>query len=159
GAVPVVVVQPGRQRSLPLDRAAVGPTVGPLPQQGLNEALCLPVGLRAGGTGAALGGMEGPARGGGGAGAGPAAGIAQQPQNLDPAPGEPLAGAAEEGRHGHAALIQQDFGIGHAAAVIERDVDVLPADAVPAVSPVPGNPMADARDPAELLDVDVQQLA
>jgi hypothetical protein len=62
------------------------------------------------------------------------------------------------------------FGVGEPGGVIDRDVDVLPADRVAtyalkvgaavAVVPAAGDAMpGTGSDPAELLDVDVDQLA
>jgi hypothetical protein len=57
--VPIVVVQPGRQGGLPLQRTGVGATIGPLAQQGLNEALRLAVGPGRVGAGAPMGDAQG----------------------------------------------------------------------------------------------------
>jgi hypothetical protein len=57
-ATPIVVVQPPRQGGLPLERAGVGPPIGPLPQQALNEALGLAISPRGVRPGPAMGDPE-----------------------------------------------------------------------------------------------------
>jgi hypothetical protein len=60
------------------------------------------------------------------------------------------------------ALVGQDRGIGQARGVIDGDVQVFPADAVVAVDhagSAAGDAVPDAGDPAELLGIDVHELA
>jgi hypothetical protein len=80
-------------------------------------------------------------------------------------------GAAQEGDGGGRFLVTKHLGVGESAVVVDRDVDVFPADgraAMPvfvgegwlvvvaaAADPFPGATL----DPAELLDVDVHELA
>jgi hypothetical protein len=77
----------------------------------------------------------------------------------------------QEADRGCRFFVGQDFGVGEAAVVVDGDVDVLVADGAAAaaglVDPArvvvlraaADTPARAALDPAELLDVDVQQLA
>jgi hypothetical protein len=57
------------------------------------------------------------------------------------------------------AFARQDLGVGEPRGVVDGDVQVLPADALDAIAPVAGDAVARAGDAAELLGVDVDELA
>lgn len=57
------------------------------------------------------------------------------------------------------ALVGVDLGEGHATMVVHGHEDVLPADVASALSAIAGDPVSNPVEAAELLDVDVQQLA
>src|SRR5438132_8534584 len=61
--VPIVIVQPGRQGGLALERAGIRAAVGPLPQQCLDKALGFAIGLGTVRAGPALGHAQGLAGG------------------------------------------------------------------------------------------------
>jgi hypothetical protein len=134
-SVPIVVVQPARQGCLPLEGAGIGPAVGPLPQQGLDEALGLAVGLGGVGPGPAVSDGQGVKRGGHDARAVAGAVVAQHALDPHAPPREPFDRAPQEAGDRLAALVEEDFGVGQAAAVIDRHVNVLPADAAAAAGP------------------------
>jgi hypothetical protein len=69
--------------------------------------------------------------------------------------------ATEEADCGRCFLVAKDLGVGEAAVVVDRDVDVLPAflALVASVVAAAGHSVSGAVDPAELLHVDVDQLA
>ena len=71
----------------------------------------------------------------------------------------PSAGPVQEAHGGRRQLILQHFAVGHTARIIDGGVQDLPADAFHPPRVIPMDTMADAADPAELLRVDVQQLA
>ena len=73
--------------------------------------------------------------------------------------GEPGEGALEEGHGAVLALVGQDLGVGQPGGIVDADMQELPAAAALLAGPVAGDAVADAVDPAELLDVDVDQLA
>jgi hypothetical protein len=74
--------------------------------------------------------------------------------------GKPGEGPLEKGDGGGLALVGQDLGIGQARSVVDRDMEVFPADAAgPVSAAVAGDAVADAGDLAELLGVEVDQLA
>jgi hypothetical protein len=67
----------------------------------------------------------------------------------------------EEANRAGLALVREDLGVGQARGVIDRDVQVFPADAAVAVDDAgaaAGDAVPDAGDLAELLGVDVDQL-
>ena len=70
-------------------------------------------------------------------------------------------GGLEEGDGALLPLVGQDLREGEARGVVDADVDELPADAagLALACAVAGDAMADALEAAELLDVDVDQLA
>jgi hypothetical protein len=87
--------------------------------------------------------------------------VGHDPLDLDAVAGKPGARPLEEGNRAGLALVGEDLGSGQARGVIDRDVQVFPADAAVAVDhagPAAGDAVADAGDPAELLGVDVDQL-
>ena len=57
------------------------------------------------------------------------------------------------------ALGGQQLGVGEAAVVVHRDVEILPAGVRATAHPVLADAFPHLPEPAELLDVDVQQLA
>jgi len=71
----------------------------------------------------------------------------------------PADGALEEGGAVFLALAWQQLGVGEAGVVVDRDVQVLPAGARAALHTVLEDPLADVVETAELLGVDMQQLA
>ena len=81
-----------------------------------------------------------------------------------PSAGEEGGGPAQEGRAGGGLLVGVDLAVGEAGVVVDGGVDVVEADAAAAVGAggLRGrwtSPAAAVGDPAELLDVDVDQLA
>ena len=80
--------------------------------------------------------------------------------------GEVVDGAGQERRAGRALLVGQDLGVGQPGVVVDQRVDVVEADpgsrsgrrSAPCCAAV-GPPAAAVGDPAELLDVHVDQLA
>src|SRR5262245_10942787 len=91
--------------------------------------------------------------------------VRQDPFHGDAAGGEPGVGSAPERGAGAARFVGEDFGVGQAAVVVDSAVEVGVADAGSATGPAVGGGSAmDAVaaagwDLAELLDVDVDQLA
>ena len=65
----------------------------------------------------------------------------------------------QEGDGALLALVGQDLGEGDARGVVEADVDELPAGAAAPAGALAGDAVADPLEAAELLDVDVDQLA
>ena len=97
--------------------------------------------------------------------------VGQYPLDGDSVPGVELDRSPEERDHGWRLVVSENFGVGQAAAVIDRDVDVFPAgdlavDPGGVSSPGTACPVGHADDagrgaaldPAEFLDVDVNQL-
>jgi hypothetical protein len=69
--------------------------------------------------------------------------------------------ATQEGGSGRCSFVIEHLGVGETAVVVDGDVDVFPAllPLVAAVAAVAGDPMPRTIDPAELLDVNVEQFA
>ncbi|KQT70250.1 hypothetical protein ASG51_14460 [Methylobacterium sp. Leaf465] len=67
----------------------------------------------------------------------------------------------EEGEAGAALLVRMDLGVGQPGMVVDGQVQILPADpaALALAGALAGDAMAGALEAAELLDVDVDQLA
>jgi len=164
-AVMVVAMEPAGKSAGAVGLAGVGAGVGPFVEQGAVEALDLAVGL----------GPVGPAvlvddavLGEGGVEEAAPVGevVVGQDAFDDDAPGtEPGFGSAPEGGAGGAGLIGEDLGVDEAAVVVDGAVEVGVADAGSAPGPGGGrgpaqDPVAAAgRDLAQLLDVNVDQLA
>jgi hypothetical protein len=90
--------------------------------------------------------------------------------DADAVAGEEVDRPPEEAGRRDCLLVDQHLGVGEAAVVVDRDVDELPAGVADAAAiggvgvgglaaPVAGDAMAGAQDSAELLDVDVDELA
>jgi len=157
--VPIVVVEPAFERGGPLSRAVKRWAVRPLTEHGADEALgCA---IRAGrvGPGAPMDEAVRAARCG--KGTRPVAGavVTEDAVHADAAAPEPRHGAAHEAADRGARLIGQDFGVRHARAVVDADMDEFPADAARLAATIAGDAMADVPDAPEFLDVDMQQLA
>jgi hypothetical protein len=75
--------------------------------------------------------------------------------------------ASQEGGCRSSFLVRQHFGVSEARVVVDGDVDKLPAELAAGAAHTTGvlaltvaaHPVTGAGDPAELLDVDVHQLA
>lgn len=88
--------------------------------------------------------------------------VGQDPFDGDAQGREPGGRPGEEGRAGRGGLVGQVFGVGEAGVVVEGGVQVGPAGAglvAASFGSAEGLVAAAVGDPAELLDVDVDQLA
>ena len=91
--------------------------------------------------------------------------------DFDAVAAEEAQGAGEEAHSGGRLLVGEHLGVGEAAVVVDGDVDVLVADGVAPLAvlvgvdrvvvlrPAADTPAGGALDPAQLLDVDVHELA
>src|SRR5262245_27467241 len=149
-------------------RCAVGPAVG----QGADEAFCFAVGLRSVWAASEVADAERAAGDGVDGGAVAAAVVGQHAFDADPVLTIEGDRAAEEACGCCRFLVGEHFRVGEAAVVCDGDVHILPADPVAtdaggvggAATLVLALTAADAFagasfDPAELLDVDVDELA
>ena len=163
-AVVIVVVQPAGEFGQAVGLAGVGPCVGPLGDQGPVEPLDLAVGLGRVGPGVLVrdaGVLECLVEG-----FGPVAGavVGQDPLDGDALAGEPGLGPGPEPGGGVLALIAEDLDVGQAGVVVDGVVDVViptPAGGSATVAYSLGASdhavAAAVGDPAQLLDVDVDQ--
>ena len=94
--------------------------------------------------------------------------VGQQLLDFDPVAAVEGDGAAQEAGSGGCLLVVEDLGVGEAAVVVDGDMNELPAGDAGAAPVDPrlclrgaaaADAVADAADAAELLDVDVDQLA
>ena len=67
--------------------------------------------------------------------------------------------AAQEADRCHGFLVLEHLDVRQPGRVVDRDMDVLPTDPATASAPVAVDAVARPSDPAELLDVDVDELA
>src|SRR4029077_1111895 len=86
----------------------------------------------------------------------PAAVIAHHALNPDAHPGKPRHRAREKVSRGLAALPREDFDEGDAGGVVDGDKHVFPARAPMPDSPIAVDPMADAVNPPERLNVQMR---
>src|SRR5262250_2059890 len=158
-AMPVVVVQPGAQCPRANRGRRIRATIRPLPQQALNEALGLAVRPRRVGPRPQLAHAVALAERGEDVTAVGEGVVGHESAHPNAVAAKPAQGPPDErcGRGG--VYVTQDFDIHEPRCIIDRHVDVVPADVPPAVAAIAGNAMADPDDAAEFLDVDVQQIA
>ena len=81
--------------------------------------------------------------------------------DLDAEASKELQCVEEKAQAGRPLFIGQDLRVGEARVVVDRQVEIFPAHAsgVALASPVAGDPVTDAIELAQLLDVDVNDLA
>src|SRR3954451_20367349 len=159
--MPVVWVQPDRQRSGAVIRGGVGLSVGPFAQGGLDEALGLAVGLGRIGLGPDV--LETEIATGRAEGLGAKAGaiVGHHTGNRDAKVRVVGDRRLEEGDRALLLLVREDLREGHAGGVVDADVDERPSDAPALVltGSIAGDAMADAVEATELFDIDVDQFA
>src|SRR3954466_4765028 len=158
--MPVVSVQPDRQRSGAVIRGWVGLSVGPFAQGGLDEALGLAVCLGRIGLGPDVLETEIAAGAAEGLGAKAGAIVGHHTGNRD-AEVRVVGDRRLEGDRALLLLVREDLREGHAGGVVDADVDELPSDAPALALPrsIAGHAMADAIEATELFDIDVDQFA
>src|SRR3954451_15459599 len=159
--MPVVSVQPDRQRGGAVVRGWVGLSVGPFAQGGLDKALGLAVCLGRIRLGPDV--LETEIAAGGAEGLGAIAGaiVGHHTGNRDAEVRVVGDRRLEEGDRALLLLVREDLREGHPGGVVDADVDELPSDA-PAFAltgSIAGDAMADAVEAAELFDIDVDQFA
>jgi hypothetical protein len=157
---PVVVetqIRPERGRAA--RRAAVRRAVGPFPQQGVDDAFRLAVGLRPVRPGEAL--PHGPPTADGREAPGFVGErvVGEQPADPDPATTEPREGALEKRRARGGIIGGEHLRIGEPGRIINRDMQILPARLPRAATAIAVDAMAHAHDAAEPFKVDVPQVA
>src|SRR3954462_6923990 len=159
--MPVVSVQPDRQRGSAVVRGWVGLSVGPFAQGGLDKALSLAVCLGRIRLGPDV--LEAEIAAGAAEGLGAKAGaiVGHHTGNRDAKVRVVGDRGLEEGDRALLLLVRADLREGDPGGVVDADVDELPSDA-PALAltgSVAGDAMADPVEAAELFDIDVDQFA
>src|SRR3954464_13693503 len=159
--MPVVSVQPDRQRGSAVVRGWVGLSVGPFAQGGLDKALSLAVCL--GRIRLGPDGLETELAACLAEGLGAIAGtiVGHHTGNRDAKVRVVGDRGLEEGDRALLFLVGEELREGHPGGVVDADVDELPSDAPALALPrsVAGDAMADPVEAAELLDSDVDQFA
>src|SRR3954469_19189787 len=159
--MPVVSVQPDRQRTGAVVRGGVGLSVGPFAQGGLDKALSLAVCLGRIRLGPDV--LEAEIAAGAAEGLGAIAGtiVGHHTGNRDAKVHVVGDRGLEEGDRALLLLVRKDLREGHAGGVVDADGDELPSDAPALALPrsVAGDAMADPVEAAELFDIDVDQFA
>jgi hypothetical protein len=155
----VVVMRVVREEGSTVVTGGVGPGVGPLAGDGLDEAFGLAVCLRAIGFGEEM--CEAEFMAGGGEELGAIGGAAIGEELLD---GEAVSGVEAEGQvqsleDALGAFVREETGEGEAGVIIDGDVETFDAGAWVAEGAVTGGAHARAIKAAELLDVEVEEFA
>jgi hypothetical protein len=159
GSPEIVVVEVTREAVGALAGGWVGSFVGPLAKQGLDEAFGLSVGFGSIGPGAEMAELESLAGGLELVGDVAGAVVGHDGLDMDAAVVEPTERASEEAGGGRRSLIGEDLGVGHSSGVVDGDMDELPTDAAGLDRVISMDTVADPADAAQLLDIDMDQLA
>src|SRR5215212_3710611 len=159
--MPVVSVQPDRQRSGAVVRGGVGLSVGPFAQGGLDKALSLAVCLGRIRLGPDVLEAEIAAGGPKRLGAIARAIVGHHTGNRDAEVRVVGDRGLEEGDRALLLLVREDLREGHPGGIVDADVDELPPDApaLALIGSIAGDAMADPVEAAELFDIDVDQFA
>src|ERR1044071_4120788 len=159
--MPVVSVEPERQRSSAVVRGWVGLSVGPFAQGGLDQALGLAVCLGRIRLGPDV--LEAELAAGRAEGLRAIAGtiVGHHASNRDAEVRVVGDRGLEEGDRALLFLVGEDLREGHAGGVVDADVDELPSDAPALALPrsIAGDARADPVEAAKLFDIDVDQFA
>src|SRR2546426_101851 len=155
----IVMLQPARQHAGAIGGGVVGPRIGPLTQQSLDEALGFAVRARGIRPRPVMDEAQRSARR-----AEPDRPIAraivrENPSHPDAAGTEPRQGAPHEAARRVAAFVGQQLDIRDSRAIIYGHVDDLPAAAVALAAALAGRAVAEIPDPAQLLGVDMEHVA
>src|SRR5512132_4612223 len=116
--LPIVVVQPSEQRLGAVARSGIGAAVGPLAQQGLDEALGLAIGARSVRARPAVMHASAAAEAGKAIRDISRAVIRHHPADADAVPPEPRPSAPQELRRRGPALIRQHFDVGQTGGIV-----------------------------------------
>src|SRR4029453_16295400 len=160
GSMAVVPADVSEQcpRAVPAGR--VGEAGGPTPVQRLHEGLRLPVRLRPSRARVAASEAELEAGLAPGARAVTVAVVGEDALDDDSPPAIPSDGPTQEGQALTRPLAREQLRVGKARVVVDRHLQVLPAGRTASLADVvPEHTLAERPEAAELLDVDVQELA
>src|SRR5271155_6018133 len=133
--------------------------VSPFAQGGLDEALGLAVGARGVGAGKEVPHPAAAAQVGNKVRTVGGAVVSHDASDRDPKGLIVIEGAHKKGSSGFLALVGQNFRIGHARMVVDTNVGDLEASTQAALLVSAGNARAHAVEAAELLGVEVEQVA
>ena len=155
----IVVLEPAGHHPPAIRGGVEGPVVRPFAEGGLNEPLGLAVRPRRVRPRPPVDHLQAAARGAETSGEVARPVVSEHASDAHAAGAKPAQGPAQEGAHCGPAFVVQQLHVGHPRVIIDRDVQKLPADPARAILSLPGNAMADPANPAQLLRVQVQQVA
>ena len=159
-AMPVVIVEEGREPCAAIRGMGIGVSVGPFAQGGLDEAFGFAVGPWRIGAGETLFETETSDFSGVGSAAVAGAVVGKETLDLDPELSEEGESGEEKGDGALRALVREELGEGDAGVIIDGDVKVLPTGAAGVIAlAVAGDAMAEALDAGELLNIEVDEFA
>jgi hypothetical protein len=158
-AMEVIVVKIGIEERGSMVAGEIRARVSPLASDGLDEAFGLAIGLRAIGFSEEMGEAELAAGGGEEVGAVGGAAICEETLDGDVVSGEEVESLLESGEDAWESFVWEETGEGEAGVVIDGDVEGLDAGAWIAHEAIAGGADARAREAAQLLDVEVEEVA
>ena len=157
---PLIVVGEEFGESLSaLDRGGIGTVVGPAAQERLDKTFSFSVGAGSVRSGAQVAQAESSAGGCEAVRAIAGAVVGHDAGDFDAVAGVPGDEASKEGGSGWGSFVSQNFGVGQTGGIVDGDVNELPAGASGALPAVASDAVADDLDAAQLLDVDMNELA
>ena len=158
---PVLVVpgQPSREICGPAGGRGERDGIGPFPEHGLNEALCLAVRLRGVGSGADVPDGEHPQRFAEEPGDVSRAVVGHHSLHADAPLLEPAQRPHEEPGGRPPPLVGQHLDIGKPGRIVDGDMQEVVAKPLAGATPVAGDAVADAFKAGQPLDVEMKQLA
>src|SRR5216683_5210600 len=142
-----------------LDRGGIGAVVGPATQERLDKTFSFSVGAGSVGSGAQVAQAESSAGGGEAVRAIAGAVVGHDAGDFDAVTGVPGDEASEEGGSGRGSFVSQNLGVSQSGGIVDGDVNELPAGASAALPAVAGDTVADDLNAAQLLGVDMYELA
>jgi len=155
----VIVVKIGIEEGSSMVAGEIGASISPFASDGLDEAFGLAIGLRAIGFGEEMGEAELAAGGGEEVGAVGGATIGEETLDVDVVSGEEVERLLESGEDAGESFVWEKTGEGEAAVVIDGDVEGFDAGAWIAHEAIAGGADAWAREAAQLLDIQVEEVA
>lgn len=155
----VVVVKVTRKEGSAVIAGVVRPGIGPLAGDGLDEALGLPIGLRAVGAGEEVAQPKLLTGGGKKFGAISRAAVGEQALDVNAVSGVEVDGLLESGQDAGCFFVREERGKGEAGVIVDGDVETLDAGAWVAHGALAGGADAGACEAAQLLDVEVEEFA
>lgn len=153
----IVVVEVMREKGSAVLAGVIGPSIGPLTSDGLDEAFGLAIGLRAVGSGEEMKEAELLAGGGKAFGAVGRAAIGEDLLDADAQSFVEVEGLVEGGQDAGSFLVGKEGGKSETGMVIDGDVQTFDTGAWIAVGTVPGSADAGLMKPAQLFNIQMQE--
>ena len=155
----VIVMKIKRKEGSTMVTGVIRASVSPLAGDGLDEAFGLAIGLRAIGTGEAMFDAELEAGVGEEFGAIGGAAVCEDALDVDAMSFGEVDGLLEGREDAGSLFVREERGEGDAAVIVDGDVEALDAGTWVAVGAIAGGADAGACEAAQLLDVEVEEIA